>query len=150
MESDDLLCHRQLFYSSSASFIIFRLPFHKLTQQIIGFSRYGITPCCRNARQLQVHFTAYVRLYSTNINFQSTCNLVKYESWYQYLKGQSHTWMLRIFSGFCHSPVDFRARSIRAHSRSLPLTPAHSRSLLHVLMHEYQRENDKSLFCLLL
>ena len=45
--------------------------------------------------------------------------------------------------GVCHSPVNFRIHS-RAYPRSLPLTPVHSRSLPHVLMHEYLRENDKS------
>ena len=44
--------------------------------------------------------------------------------------------------------VDFPAHS-RTYPCSLPLTPAapilaHSRSLPHVLMHEYQGENDKS------
>ena len=37
-----------------------------------------------------------------------------------------------------------------AHSCSLPLTPAHSRSLLHMLMHEYLWENDRSLRFILL
>ena len=44
---------------------------------------------------------------------------------------------------FCHSPVDFCAHS-HAYLRSMPRTPAHFRSLLHVLMHEYRWENEKS------
>ena len=64
-----------------------------------------------------------------------------------------HTKELSVFvillSIFAHTPVP-----IRAHSRTLPLTPAHSHSLPHtpaheltlppMLMHGYRQENDKS------
>ena len=47
---------------------------------------------------------------------------------------------------FCHSLVDFPAHSLAYLRLSAPSTPisAHSRSLPHMLMHEYLWENDKS------
>ena len=43
-----------------------------------------------------------------------------------------------LLSTFSITPVP-----IRTYSRLLPHTPAHACSLLHVLMHEYWRENGK-------
>ena len=41
-----------------------------------------------------------------------------------------------LLSIFAHTLTPIRALS-RAYPRSLPLTPAHSHTLLHVLMHKY-------------